>query len=198
MQATRSRILQILRERGEATAVELATRLGLRAVTVRHHLRVLRAEGLIREVRTHRNGRGRPRLVFTLTEAANRLFPRNYEGLVRHLLPVALSAAEIRQIARRISEEAALQGLAGPARLAAVVSFLNSKGYLARIEPATNGPAWLEIRNCPYLEVAREQEGLCALDAALMEELLGAPTERVSCIIHGDPACRYRLRSKAA
>jgi predicted ArsR family transcriptional regulator len=198
MQATRSRILQILRERGEATAIELAARLGLRAVTVRHHLRVLRAEGLIQEVRAHRNGRGRPRIVFTLTEAANRLFPRNYEGLVRHLLPVALSAAEIGQIARRISEEASLQGLTGQARLDAVLSFLNSKGYLARMGPATNGRAWLEIRNCPYLEVAREQEGLCALDAALMEELLGAPTERVSCIIHGDPACRYRIRSEAA
>ncbi len=198
MQATRARILQILREKGEATAVELATRLGLRAVTVRHHLRVLREDGLIREVRTLRNGRGRPRIVFTLTEAANRLFPRNYEGLVRHLLPVTLSPREIREVARSMSQEANLQDLTGRARLSAAIAFLNEKGYLARLETSGNGPAWVEIRNCPYLEVARERGEICALDAALMEELLGAPTERVSCIVHGDPACRYRVRSEAA
>lgn len=198
MQATRARILQILREKGEATAIELATRLGLRAVTVRHHLRVLREDGLIREVRTLRNGRGRPRTVFTLTEAANRLFPRNYEGLVRHLLPHALTSTEIRQIARSMSQEANLQGLTGQARWAAAVSFLNEKGYLARLESPGNGPAWLEIRNCPYLEVARERGELCALDAALMEELLGAPVERITCLLQGDPACRYRVRWEAA
>ncbi len=198
MQATRARILQILREKGEATAVELATRLGLRAVTVRHHLRVLREEGMIREVRTLRNGRGRPRIVFTLTEAANRLFPRNYEGLVRHLLPMTLSPEEIQRVARSMSQEAHLQGLTGRARWLAAVSFLNEKGYLARLETAGNGAAWLEVRNCPYLEIARERGELCALDSALMEELFGAPAERVSCIVHGDPACRYRLCAQTA
>lgn len=198
MQATRARILQILREKGEATAVELATRLGLRAVTVRHHLRVLREDGLIREVRTLRNGRGRPRIVFALTEAANRLFPRNYEGLVRHLLPITLSSENIRQIARSMGQEANLQDLSGRARLSAAVSFLNEKGYLARLETSGNGPVWVEIRNCPYLEVARERGELCALDAALFEELLGAPVERVSCIVHGDPACRYCVRPETA
>ncbi|WP_322801502.1 helix-turn-helix transcriptional regulator [Thermoflexus sp.] len=198
MSDTRTRILQILREKGEATAIELATQLDLRAVTIRHHLRALRADGLIREVRTLRNGRGRPRIVFTLTEAANRLFPRNYEGLVRHLLPLTMSPDKIRQVACRMSQEAHLHGRIGRDRLSAAIAFLNEKGYLARLEASGDRPIWVEIRNCPYLEVAREREELCALDAALMEELFGAPAERVSCIVHGDPACRYRIRSEAA
>lgn len=198
MQATRARILQILREKGEATAVELAARLGLRAVTVRHHLRVLRESGLIRESRVHRSGRGRPRIVFALTEAADRLFPRNYEGLVRHLLPAAGSPEALREVARRMSQAARLEGLEGKARLAAVVTFLNEKGYLARLEQPAEGAAILDIRNCPYLEVARDQTALCTMDLALIEELVGGPVEPLACILHGDPACRYRLPPTAA
>ena len=47
MQSTRERILNILKERGQATVDDLSQELGLTAVTVRHHLDILRGEGLI-------------------------------------------------------------------------------------------------------------------------------------------------------
>lgn len=108
-----------------------------------------------------------------------------------------MSSDDIRQVAQSIGKEANLHSLSGLARLSAAISFLNEKGYLARLETCGNEPAWIEIRNCPYLEVARERRELCALDTALMEELLGTPVERISCIVRGDSACRYRLSVEA-
>ncbi len=47
MQATRQRILEILKERHTATVEELAKELELTPVTIRHHLDILRSEGLV-------------------------------------------------------------------------------------------------------------------------------------------------------
>ena len=47
MQLTRKRILDILKEQGHATVDELSDKLKLTAVTVRHHLDVLRTEKLV-------------------------------------------------------------------------------------------------------------------------------------------------------
>ncbi|NTU63973.1 MAG: ArsR family transcriptional regulator, partial [Chloroflexi bacterium] len=61
MQATRQRILEILKERGAATVEELGSDLDLTPVTIRHHLDILRNEGLIQAPKVkRRDAPGRP------------------------------------------------------------------------------------------------------------------------------------------
>ena len=47
MQTTRRTILEILRERGQATVDEMADQLGLTPMTVRHHLNLLQSQDLV-------------------------------------------------------------------------------------------------------------------------------------------------------
>ena len=54
MQATRQRILEILKERGAATVEQLATELELTPVTIRHHLDILRRAGLVESQKEER------------------------------------------------------------------------------------------------------------------------------------------------
>ena len=66
MQATRQRILEILKERNTATVEELAYDLGLTPVTIRHHLDILRSEGLVQAPQVKRRDTpGRPALLAT-------------------------------------------------------------------------------------------------------------------------------------
>ena len=78
MQDTRQKILDHLKTHGEATVEELREWLGgITAVTVRHHLDVLRRDGLVDAPTVERRDTpGRPRYVYTLTEKASRYFPR--------------------------------------------------------------------------------------------------------------------------
>ncbi len=99
MQTTRKRILEILKERGQATVDELSELLGLTSVTVRHHLDVLRSDGLIEPpVVRHRTSPGRPQYVYTLASRAADYFPRNFDGLSNRLLESIRSNLDERQI----------------------------------------------------------------------------------------------------
>jgi predicted ArsR family transcriptional regulator len=74
MQSTRQEILAILKEERQATVEDLAERLELTPMTIRHHLNVLQAQNLVVASKVRRSKKvGRPRLVYTLTDAAGRL-----------------------------------------------------------------------------------------------------------------------------
>ena len=79
---------------GQATVDELAEVLELNSVTVRHHLDILRSEGLIADpVVRHRNKPGRPQYVYGLSEKASTRFPKNYCELAAKLLEEVKSNA---------------------------------------------------------------------------------------------------------
>jgi predicted ArsR family transcriptional regulator len=76
MQATRQRILEILKERNTATVEELAKDLGLTPVTIRHHLDILRSEGVSQAPQVKRRDTpGRPQHVWS-NRSGRRLFPQ--------------------------------------------------------------------------------------------------------------------------
>src|SRR5438093_610753 len=115
MQQTRQYILEVLHERGEATVDELVAALRalinheITAVTVRHHLDILRGEDLITApaVRRRRTP-GRPQYVYGLTEKALELFPNNYQNLAATLLnqiKAKLPPAQVNVIIEAVADE---------------------------------------------------------------------------------------------
>lgn len=183
MQDVRKRILQIIQERGHATVAELAEILGMAPVSVRHHLDILQGDGLIRVDGVRRRpGAGRPQHVYTLTPEAVEVFPKNYDGVLRHLLaelrsriPPAEMEALIRQVASRMAEEIKASVEDVPSsweeQLDAIVAALNERGYMARWEKDREGYRIL-LANCPYAGLVDAFDEFCALDAQLISELL--------------------------
>ncbi len=204
MQATRERILNILKERGQATVDELSRELELTTVTVRHHIDILRGEGLVAAPHARRRkAPGRPKHVFTLTEKASTLFPKRYSQLVTQILGEVrahFSPDEVDQMVRRIGERMANQanipsGDDFQARLAAVVEFLDDLGYMAQWEPSDDGGYLLYIANCPYEGIPQQERQVCAIDFAMLTRLLDAPLERVASAAKGDRQCAYVIHS---
>lgn len=218
MHAVRKNILEILKEqRAGATVAELAERLEMAPVSVRHHLDILQGDNLICVERLERKGNvGRPQQIYTLTPEANCYFPNNFAILadklmvqIKQILPPEQVPVAFRSIARQIAADfktTVQEDAPTPPSPVAVIeehltevaSFLSERGYLARWEPAPDGDAGeylLHKYNCPYAGVSSEHRELCSMDQALVNELFTEPCQRVASMIDGSPCCTYRITS---
>ncbi len=202
MQSTREHILNILKERGQATVDDLSQELGLTAVTVRHHLDILRGEGLIASpLIRRRKTPGRPQYVYTLADKAASFFPKRYRQLTNLILDELrsyLSPAEMDQLMKnigaRIASQADLPEENGfETRLIAVTDFLNELGYMARWERRDNGDYALHVANCPYEAVSHQDHQVCTIDMTLLTHLLGTSPQRISWSAQGDQDCCYLI-----
>lgn len=196
--SARREILNILKTREGMTADALSRVIGTSAVAVRQHLTTLEAEGYV-VARLERRPVGRPVQVFTLTEAADELFPKNYHQFSLGLLQ------EIRELqgeegVRRLLENwrrrlvdtysplMAGQDLEG--RVETLSRILNEKGYMAEWEPSDGGFV-LTAHNCVIPKVAREFPLACEQELLLFSELLNAQVTRMRHMSRGDASCKY-------
>jgi len=215
--AVRKSILEILKEqRIGATVAELAERLAMAPVSVRHHLDILQGDNLICVERLERKGSvGRPQQVYTLTPEANCYFPNNFAGLadklmdqIKQILPPDQVPSAFRSIARQIAAEfkerdtITLQWQDGNATTEAyldrVTAFLSERGYLARWERDPNGRPGeylLHKYNCPYAGVSTAHRELCSMDQTLVNELFAEPCQRSASMVDGSHCCTYRVTS---
>lgn len=204
MQQTRQVILEVLHERGQATVDELVRALveriqhDITAVTVRHHLEILRGEGLVSPpMIKHRNTPGRPQHVFVLTEKALEHFPSNYQSLAANLLeqikatlPDSQVEVLLNQLADQMAHSAGVSGLPIETRLNKAVAYLNEQGYDAEWSSSAEGYV-LHTRNCPYRKIVGNHNELCGMDNRLISELVGVKTQCVGRLSEGNPSCEY-------
>jgi predicted ArsR family transcriptional regulator len=211
MQQTRRHILEILKERKEATIDEIVTALSERigkitAVTVRHHLEILRGDGLVAAPAVRRRSApGRPQYVYALTERAADYFPNNYQGLASGLigqLKSQLPPTQVNQILEGVAGNMIDSAMIpdGPleVRLDHAVSYLNSNGYTASWRRSDNGQHILSITNCPYEQVSCSNPELCKMDEKLIRGLVGVRPQRLSWQLQDDDACAYLIHENGS
>jgi predicted ArsR family transcriptional regulator len=207
MQATRERILKILKERGQATVKELSETLGLTTVTIRHHLDTLRRENLVAapDVR-HRKAPGRPQHVYTLTQEASDFFPKRYEGLIDFMFEevrLHLSDDEVEEMMKRIGKRIA-SGVTIPKsadleeRVVIAANFMDERGYMAHWETNGDGNYLIHVANCPYEGVARRHGEVCEIDQTLLKELLGVSSEEIRRTTSPPHHCTYVIKPARA
>jgi predicted ArsR family transcriptional regulator len=199
-------LLLRLRQDGPSTPESLAGRLGVSRTGVLQGLRALESSGLVSR-QAVRHGVGRPRHVYDVTEAAQDLFPKNYEGLATGLLAAVRSIggdALVRGVfeeRRRTTRDRVQQrlterlpngaGLLDRARELAV--FQDEQGYLAEVLVGTDGVIRLIERNCAIHRVAADHAAACQAELDLFREVLGPDVARESHIASGDRCCIYRV-----
>ena len=83
--STRMEVLELLRRKGRCSAETIASDLGVTPNAVRQHLTNLERDGLVVS-HPERSGRGRPSLLFSLTERADSVFPKRYGQLATMVL----------------------------------------------------------------------------------------------------------------
>jgi DeoR family suf operon transcriptional repressor len=196
---TRRAILKAIKTRGDARAEELAGDLGVTVSAMRQHLASLSSDGLVayKEVR---DGRGRPRHIYFVTDKADALFPRTYPELTNELLGYVdeadhelLEKAFRRRRDRRISQaNSRLAGKSFEDRVLELTRILDEDGYLATMEPADGGGYHIIEHNCAILGIAQRYGQACSSEIEFIRSVLSdAEVNRVSHIVSGERHCAY-------
>jgi predicted ArsR family transcriptional regulator len=213
MQTSKDRILAVLKRSGSRSVDDLAAALQLAPMTVRQHLTALERDELVR-VSEYRNGAGRPKHYYSLTDRGDAVFPRRYDRFaalllneLQHIEPAATADDEtvdrmglvLERLARRESAphlaRLSLMNLAERARAAAAI--LHEIGGFAE---AVETPAGVEIRdyNCVYRGLRPRECGPCAWHARLVPHLVRAPVEELPPAPHAGRCCRLLVRHESA
>jgi DeoR family suf operon transcriptional repressor len=198
MSSTHDEILRTIRANGRVTVAELAEQLGITAVSVRHHLSSLQAEGLVKSAEV-RQGVGRPHLVYSLSEAGQERFPARYARLSERLLdelkstlpPQALEDMFTRMAEGMVAEYAArLDGKTTDQKMALLIEMLGTEGFLAHWN-RTGETISLTEYSCPYLRIGQRHPEVCAIDQTVIQQVLNANVEKTTCVLDGADRCVF-------
>jgi predicted ArsR family transcriptional regulator len=213
VESTRTKILDILRHRQEATVDDLTHALELAPATVRRHLDILQRDGHVR-VRSVRRETGRPHYAFSMTEAGEELFPHHYVRITNRLIdeivalaPEDTSGRSGRELASVIFERMAdrlarayasrVTGASLAERVREVAQLLASEGLTLEVHEDGSGFV-LVGRGCPCRRLADKQPDVCAHDQRLLSTLLRAEVSPATLEdAPNDGVCAYRVRDKA-
>jgi DeoR family suf operon transcriptional repressor len=200
MGPTRNLVLQHLLNQQHSTINELAKAVKINPISVRHHIGKLESEGLV-DSAEERHGVGRPRRVYSLTEAGMERFPARTIRFTKQLLsqlkgqlaPEAYSKLFTR-MAEGIAEEYAsgknLKDLTLKERVSLVKQWLVNEGFTVQIQK-NDKEIIIKETSCPYYHVGQDHSEVCAIDKALIAKVLAADPERTSCLLSGDSHCTY-------
>jgi len=200
VQPVRMHIIEILKANGGATVAELAGRLDMAQVSVRHHLDILIGEDLVEAAGVRRrDGAGRPSQIYVLAPGATRLFPQRHGVLAGDVLTemkALLPDDEMRRLLRRLAERTSRRAPVTTAdqpleeRLDEVTEFLTGEGYVAHWERTDDGYL-VQACNCPHAGVADHHPELCSMDQVLFQILLPGSVRLESRVLDGSSHCTY-------
>jgi predicted ArsR family transcriptional regulator len=202
--STRMEVMELLRRKGRCSAETMASDLGVTPNAIRQHLTNLERDGFVVS-NPERNGRGRPALLFSLTERADSVFPKRYGQLATMVLqevqemggPQVLDELFSRVAARHAKViEHDLEGLDFDHKLKRVVDWIGLAGTLAEQTQTAEGVK-VTIHNCPFRNTALKFPQVCTITPHLLSRLLGTAVSQSDSIHRRDPYCSFVVQRPA-
>lgn len=177
MVTARQKVLAYLNKTRMASPREIARALKMSVATVRHHLRVLTADGRLEMMSVRPlQGKGRPEKVYSLPQAA---LGDNLSALSEALFVEAGSSVKVEALAKRLAGDADFKSQIMSKRLNLTVEKLNQMKYHARWEAGSSGPRII-FTHCPYAAIIGKHPQLCRMDESLLKELMGQSAEQIA------------------
>ena len=176
MTTARQKVLAYFAKSRTASTREIARALKMSAATVRHHLRVLAADGRLELISARgRDRKGRPEKVYSLPRAA---LGDNLAALSDALLTESNSGMRMEALARQLVGESNFANQPLAKRLNLSVDKLNQMNYHAHWEAGAEGPR-IVFSHCPYAGIIEKHPELCQMDQAMLKELMGQPARQI-------------------
>ena len=187
MKTSRQRLLEYVQAHRVVTVEDLSRALRMTRANARHHLAILREQGVVDLVGLRPSqGKGRPAKLYSLSEQTQK---HNLDNLVSALLhelisskPVDTQHSAFRNLAQcmladGLPESSSQDGSSrlNPTltqRLYTAVRQLNEYNYQARWEAHAMAPR-LIFGHCPYAAILPQHPEMCRFDGVLLEEMLG-------------------------
>lgn len=195
-------ILEFLLRNGPASIKELEGATGVTATAVRQQLTSLTSEGLV-AMRKERQGVGRPRNLYQLTERSHSLFACYNDELALDLIHELMETEgvdKLRYLLNRVGSRLASQyrrqikGEAMGDRVRELSTVLNRRGIRVDLEHG-DGVFILREYNCPYHEIASVHRDVCEMERSAFSQALGADVALGDCIQDGHHSCQFVVSS---
>lgn len=193
-----------MKRQGPATIAQLADELQLTGEAVRQQLLQLQREGWIesRVTRSAERGRtGRPATSYTLTEAGDHLFPKQYDAMNVAIIDAVseeLGPEAVKKVLSRIADskvamtETALHGLPLAERIKALKDWYLKDDPHMQVEQIEDGYRLVE-RNCPYINTAMNRPSLCSISVNALAKVLGVRVARDEKFQDGAGRCVFHI-----
>jgi predicted ArsR family transcriptional regulator len=202
---TRQAILLHLKEHGEMSIPQLCEVLKVTPMAVHRHLTGLKVEGLV-FARTQKQGRGRPVMLYSLTEKASSAFPSNFENVAIEVLDVIAERdgqAGVMDVLKRRNQKLVeklrprMQDKDLQQKVEEVSRIFSENGYMTQWEALPNGGFFIYQRNCAVHSLAGKYRQLCVMEPKLIEDLLEVKVSRTQYMLKNDPVCGYLVDGAA-
>lgn len=202
----RKDLVLALKERGEATAPELADATFLSIAAARSHLLVLERSGLVTYQR-RREGVGRPAHRYRLSEQGEALFPQGYAALSRALMAIAHKHPACKDMLLSEMEESQVSLLGAHVtaseprlRIEQLADAMRRQGFAIELEQREHRTWEMRMGHCPLLQVAREFPAICEVEERVLSGGVGpdATVEYLSRQSEGQPKCVAVMRWPSA
>ena len=202
---SREQLLDLIKKNGQLTLNQAIKLTGLSRTTLREHFTNLEYEGYLQRS-SKREGRGRPELVFELTEDGHRLFPSS-DGLMLRSLIVYLKECKkedylnsfFNEFWQKKTEDAQHRLKNSHAnsltdKIKVLKEFLEEQGFMPDIRIADSDTLIIEECNCPFTDTVKVTRLPCKLEARFLQDFFSATLDRVTYIPNGNHACTYELK----
>lgn len=200
---TRETTLTLLLRRGETSASELASLLGISVQAMRRHLRSLEEEGLV-ESTPMAAGPGRPSNRWRLTDQGHHHFPDGSEDFALGLLQSMTTALPPEAMRSLLAQQAldkaeAYRRQIGSAplqqRVAVLAELRRQEGYVTDLQPDPDGKSWcLSEFHCSVQRIAAEYPVVCDQELELMRQTFpDCQVDRVHWRLKEGHSCGFRI-----
>lgn len=202
--SSEERLLYVLKSRGPVTARDLGRALEITTAGAQQQLVRLAGLGFV-SGEDRREGRGRPRKYWQLTERGHARFPDRHSDLTLDMLRSTeavfgaeglerlIRHREVETLAAYRAEMAGAKNL--EERVAALAQIRTREGYMADWQRTDEGAYLLVENHCPICAAAAVCQGLCRSELNIFRAVLGPDSrvERTDHILAGARRCAYRI-----
>jgi predicted ArsR family transcriptional regulator len=206
---TEVRILDLLKTSGPQTSEEAGNALGMTAPGAQQHFARLKARGLVVD-EARRQGRGRPRKYWQLTEDGHGRFPDRHAELTVDIIASVRSLFGKEGLDRLIAHREAeslghyrdalrRQETLGE-KIATLSALRSAEGYMADWRPVSAEEFLFFENHCPICAAAKSCQGFCRSELEIFRAALGdgVTVEREEHIVTGARRCTYRISASKA
>jgi len=198
------RVLHLLKSAGPQTADGVARKQKITVVAARQQLGRLLDRALV-TFEDQRDGVGRPKRLWSLSEKGNAQFPDSHAAVTVDLIhaidsvfgPEGLDKVieERERVTRKLYAERVRAGRTVAERAKLLAEQRAEEGYMAEVKRLPDGALMLVENHCPICVAAKACQGFCRSELKLFREVLGpeAKVEREEHILAGARRCAYRI-----
>jgi predicted ArsR family transcriptional regulator len=201
--ASGMRLIRLLVGKPPQPVADLVRATGVTRTAVTEQLNDLIASGYVERTREPAEGRGRPRHIYSATDAALVLLFASNQGLVVPAMWRAIAAAGGAELTRKVRRvvsrdlaehyKAQITSKRPERRLRELCRIMTEEGSVVEVQKGRDGQLLLRKRSCPFISMFEESRAVCCVDQAMMSEIVGAPVRQTACRHDGDPCCAFEL-----